>query len=143
VICVISLSTFFLAVKNATLVGGQRSQAVFIKQSAQGGQTTVPTLIMNKSGALQVATPSALKAAAAAGEKPLMTKLVAANAQGQLISLDSLTASQQKQIISASAACTLLYFFCSFFSNKFYHSWSKNGCCGRWSQGISAICPIG
>lgn len=93
-------------------MAGQRPQAVYIKQ-AQGGQGGVPTLIMNKSGALQVASPAALKMAVGANEKQVLTKLVAANAQGQLISLDSLTPSQQKQILAASASgkiTTTIYF---------------------------------
>jgi hypothetical protein len=94
----------FTAVKNSPIMAGQRPQAVYIKQSSQGGQQGLPTLIMNKSGALQMASPSTLKMAAGGNEKQVLTKLVAANAQGQLISLDSLTPSQQKQILAASAS---------------------------------------
>lgn len=94
----------FAAVKNSPIMAGQRPQAVYIKQSTQGGQQGLPTLIMNKSGALQMASPSTLKMAAGGNEKQVLTKLVAANAQGQLISLDSLTPSQQKQILAASAS---------------------------------------
>ncbi|XP_059480757.1 nuclear factor related to kappa-B-binding protein isoform X2 [Neocloeon triangulifer] len=88
------------AIRGGTTLVGQRPQAVFIKQStSQAGQqgSQIPTLIMNKSGAIQVKSASD-----ASVTKPMVTKLVAANAQGQLISLDSLTASQQKQIVTSS-----------------------------------------
>ncbi|CAB3372355.1 Hypothetical predicted protein [Cloeon dipterum] len=97
-------------VKGAPLMGSPRPQAVFIKQSslaaagaAQSGQpgATMPTLIMNKSGGFQVTSAAALKAGES-GVKPMVTKLVATNSQGQLISLESLGG--QKQLVASTSA---------------------------------------